>query len=95
MLDHSKCNKHPHIVGVEGLIVAEDYICFVMEYIDSGSLATLLDRQSSIPEDEAKMLLYQILLGLQHCHSQAVYHRLASKTPYNFFMLQPNFVNLM
>ena len=75
MLDHSRCNKHPHIVGVEGLIAAEEYFCFVMEYINLGSLATLLYRQSCISEAEAKKVLYQILLGLQHCHSQAVYHR--------------------
>lgn len=77
VLDHSQCSKHPHIIGVEELLPAKDHFCFVMEYLPSGSLTTLLRERSCIPEEEARQYLYELLLGLQHCHSKAVYHRSA------------------
>ncbi len=75
MLEHEKCNKHPHVIGIKGIVMAKGSLCLVMEYASLGSIATLLDKRNCVSEAEAKQFLHQILLGLQHCHAQGVYHR--------------------
>jgi serine/threonine protein kinase len=53
---------------------------FVFEYMSQGSLHDLIERRlrqnlGPMPEEEARVLLHQLLLGVQHLHTHGVIHR--------------------
>ena len=66
--------QHDAIVKYIDSIYTDDYLNIVMEYVENGSLDTLLEK-FKIPEQLAVIYIKQVLEGLDYLHSQGVIHR--------------------
>eukprot|EP01086_Lenisia_limosa_P013219 TRINITY_DN42131_c0_g1_i1.p1 TRINITY_DN42131_c0_g1~~TRINITY_DN42131_c0_g1_i1.p1 ORF type:complete len:353 (-),score=52.54 TRINITY_DN42131_c0_g1_i1:85-1143(-) len=74
-----KC-RHPNVVEVEEVVLGDtmDQIFMVMEFVEydlKGVLEEMSDTNKSFAQSEVKSLLYQILLAVDHMHSNWVLHR--------------------
>ncbi len=70
--------NHPNIVGFYGSGMSSDSILYmVLEYVDGGDLAQLLDRTPNQRMDPATAHYYamQIASGLAHAHAMGIVHR--------------------
>lgn len=47
----------------------------VMEYVENGSLLTILNKFGKLPEPLVAMYLSQVMEGLNYLHSEGVTHR--------------------
>jgi serine/threonine protein kinase len=68
-------DPHPNVLQLIGVCVAGGSAMVVLEYVDSGSLKTLLNEGYTFEESELKDLIYQIGSGLQHVHGNKLIHR--------------------
>ncbi|WP_226583777.1 serine/threonine protein kinase [Microseira wollei] len=66
---------HPHIVRVEELIQEGALCCMVMEYIEGENLASRVEIQGILQEDEAVQYIEQIGAGLIAVHDRGLLHR--------------------
>ena len=66
---------HPHIVRVEELIQEGALFCMVMEYIEGEDLASRVDNQGILTEEEALRCIEQIGAGLIAIHDLGLLHR--------------------
>lgn len=69
--------NHPNIVKVEEMISMElDYeVYIIMEYCEGTTLLSMIHKRESIPENELKIYIAQVLCGLQYMHLQGICHR--------------------
>ena len=51
---HHHSLSHPHVVQLEEVILTDDYIAVVMEYVEGGTLHDHLSRFGAVEEDEAR-----------------------------------------
>ena len=65
---------HPNIVAVTDVLDVEGAPGLLMEHVDGGTLADLLDRGAP-PLDEALRLFRGVLAAVEHAHAQGVIHR--------------------
>ncbi|KAF5277146.1 hypothetical protein FQR65_LT03852 [Abscondita terminalis] len=65
---------HPNIISTEEVVDTKEAVFIVLEYMDGGELTDLLS-ETALPEDVAKLLFYQIALGLRHLHLRNITHR--------------------
>ena len=75
IINHRTVSGHPSIISFHELFLMETHVVIVMEYATCGSLSSLLRHRRKLPEVEARRLFWQLLRGLQHCHSRDVFHR--------------------
>ncbi|OAO16562.1 p21-activated protein kinase [Blastocystis sp. ATCC 50177/Nand II] len=68
----SKC---PEIVDVEETYYFDDKLWIVMEYMDAGSLADLLDTQVAFPEEAIAYVAHEVLTALLYMHRNHQIHR--------------------
>lgn len=72
-----KAFNHPNIIRLQDIIIAESKLNLIFEYHDQDLTLFL----KSLPKDKfldpkiVKMLMYQILSGVAHCHAKRVIHR--------------------
>lgn len=69
---------HPNIVKLHHVFVkGYKKISLLFEYIDQDlkKLMDGLDKSVPIPEDDIKSIMYQLLISMAYCHSQAIIHR--------------------
>jgi serine/threonine protein kinase len=67
---------HQHIVQYVGSHRTESILYIVMEFAEGGSLLHVQKKfESHFPEHLVSQYLYQVLLGLEYLHSQAIIHR--------------------
>ena len=68
--------QHPNIVCLHDVIHAESSLTLVFEFLDK-DLKKLMDEAGDAGLDEIyiKSFLKQLLLGIDHCHSNKVLHR--------------------
>jgi serine/threonine protein kinase len=66
---------HPNIVRVVDNLEDNSNIYIILEYVDSGSLATLLREYGGFPPSLVARLVAQILRGLEYLHKQGIIHR--------------------
>ena len=72
-----KAFNHPNIIRLKDIIIAESKLNLIFEYHDQDLTLFL----KSLPKDKfldpkiVKMLMYQILSGVAHCHAKRVIHR--------------------
>lgn len=65
---HRRLN-HPNIVKLYDTIHLEgDSFCNIIEYCEGSDLSSLLKRSKVLPENEAKMIIYEILKGIKYLH---------------------------
>ena len=67
--------KHPQIVRYFETIRTEGHLYLVLEYVENGSLATLIKNFGSFPEHLVCVYVRQVLRGLEWLHEQGVCHR--------------------
>lgn len=66
--------NHPNIVKVVESFETPDFFYYVMEYVESGSLASVIKRFGTLPEALLKNYTKQLLNGLKYLHSNGVTH---------------------
>ncbi|KAG0164626.1 hypothetical protein DFQ28_010006 [Apophysomyces sp. BC1034] len=76
-IDIQSSLKHPYLLGLHRVIQDEKYVFMVMELCDQGDLFDFVIRDPTIMRDErlVKTVFSQILEGVEHMHSQNIYHR--------------------
>eukprot|EP01122_Echinamoeba_exundans_P008157 TRINITY_DN2656_c0_g2_i2.p1 TRINITY_DN2656_c0_g2~~TRINITY_DN2656_c0_g2_i2.p1 ORF type:complete len:598 (+),score=87.74 TRINITY_DN2656_c0_g2_i2:29-1795(+) len=67
--------KHPNVVDVIGSMEDKNCIYLILEYVDGGSLQTLMKEFGPFPPDLAAVHVTQVLRGLVFLHSHGVIHR--------------------
>ena len=67
--------SHPNIVSLYGFFCDHDHLYTVMEYLEGGSLFSLLKQKKKFAEQQAAEQLKQVCLGLKHMHDRSVLHR--------------------
>lgn len=67
--------NHPNIVQYVGAIRSEKHLNIILEFIENGSLLTILKKFGKFPETLAAVYTSQILEGLAYLHEQGVIHR--------------------
>ncbi len=67
--------EHEHIVKFFGALEEENHICLIMEFVDSGSLASVMTKYGVLSERLVAVYLRQVLEGLAYLHANNVVHR--------------------
>ncbi|GKT32846.1 hypothetical protein ADUPG1_006902, partial [Aduncisulcus paluster] len=67
--------KSPSIVEYYGSAVSEYVLALVMEYMDAGSVTTLLTNGGALPEAAVAVITRSLLIGLNALHSNRIVHR--------------------
>jgi serine/threonine-protein kinase len=67
--------EHPHVIRVTDVGAHEDRDYLVMELLERGSLADLVERDGPLPPAEAVRLSIQVLSALGAAHQAGVVHR--------------------
>ena len=66
---------HKHIVRYLGTQHVSHTLSIFMEYAPGGALRTLLQREGRLPDATVQSYTRQLLLGLQHLHTNGIAHR--------------------
>ena len=67
--------NHPNITKILEMFEDENYILIIMEYINGGNLFSFVKKRRKLNEKISKFLFKQIILGINHIHSQNIVHR--------------------
>ena len=67
--------KHENIVKYIDYISTENHLNIILEYVDSGSLSSIIKKFGPFPESLVAIYIKQVLTGLDYLHSQGVVHR--------------------
>ena len=67
--------EHPKIVKYIDSIQTEDHLNIVLEYVENGSLDSMIKKFGKIPETLVSIYVQQVLQGLDYLHSEGVIHR--------------------
>ena len=73
--------KHPNIVDLKDIVYEKPagrqrkQICMIMELLTGGELFSEVVDEGGLPEERARALFRQILLGMAYCHSRKLVHR--------------------
>lgn len=67
--------EHPNIVKYFGFMKDEEHLNIVLEYCENGSLAMILHKFGSFPENLVARYMHQVLEGLAYLHRQGTIHR--------------------
>jgi len=68
-------SKHQNIVGFFGAFYNDGTLSFVLEFMDRGTIADLMQRVGPIPEHILSRMAYEMLLGLEYLHKIHIIHR--------------------
>ena len=60
--------EHPNIVKYYDYFQEEDYIYLMMEYLDGGTLKQYIINNNNISEDDARIIIKQLLKALSYLH---------------------------
>ena len=72
--------SHPNIVKYVGnddvdALSSDNHLCIVLEYVEGGSLASIIKKLGPLSEALVSKFVKQVLNGLCYLHSQGVVHR--------------------
>ncbi|KAJ2079376.1 hypothetical protein H4R24_003820 [Coemansia sp. RSA 988] len=87
--------RHPNIVRVYDVAETAKHVYIFMPLLRGGDLFDYIYTQERLDEDEAKFIIYQVLLALKYLHDANIAHRdlkpentlLVSKSPFSQVML--------
>ena len=65
----------PNIIALELTFQDTDCLYFLMEYANNGSLSNLIKTIKPLPNETCKFFIAEIILALEHLHSQSISHR--------------------
>lgn len=75
-LRHLSALRHPNVVEYLGCMVEEGKVSILMERLECGSLADLLQHfQGGLPEEAVRTLTAQLLQAVAYCHNMNTTHR--------------------
>eukprot|EP01094_Clydonella_sp_ATCC50884_P002136 TRINITY_DN11643_c0_g1_i1.p1 TRINITY_DN11643_c0_g1~~TRINITY_DN11643_c0_g1_i1.p1 ORF type:complete len:1085 (-),score=383.55 TRINITY_DN11643_c0_g1_i1:312-3566(-) len=74
-IDLLKKLNHPNIVKYIGYSETREFLCIILEYVESGSLASVVQTIGKFPESLVRVYIEQVLQGLLYLHEQGVIHR--------------------
>ena len=66
---------HVNVTAFRDVVETAGHLHFILEYIDSGSLAGLISKYGILSEKLCTVYLKQVLLGLAYLHENGVCHR--------------------
>ncbi len=66
---------HPHILPLYDSGEANDFLYYVMPYVEGESLRDRLDREKQLPIDDALQIALEVADALSYAHSRDVVHR--------------------
>jgi len=69
-----KILEHPHIVELIDVYEDAHKIFIVTEFVTGGELFHYLENKKFLPEDEAALVIYQILATLKYIHECGIIH---------------------
>jgi serine/threonine-protein kinase len=67
--------NHPHILALHDSGEAEEFLYYVMPYVEGESLRAKLNREKQLSVDEATAITKQVGAALDHAHEKGVIHR--------------------
>jgi len=67
--------QHPHILPLHDSGAANDYLYYVMPYVEGESLRQRLERERQLPVEEALRVGAEVADALSHAHSRGIVHR--------------------
>jgi p70 ribosomal S6 kinase len=67
--------KHPFIVDLKYAFQTDGKLYLIMEYLSGGELFMHLEREGIFLEDTASFYLSEIILALEHLHTQGIIYR--------------------
>jgi len=67
--------RHANVANLLGVHESNQVISFVMELCDGGELHSRLRRKRRFAEEQARRLMHEMLLALEHIHSAGIVHR--------------------
>lgn len=70
-----KILEHPHVVELIDVYEDAHKIFIVTEFVQGGELFHYLENKKFLPEDEAALLVYQLLYTLKYIHECGIVHR--------------------
>jgi serine/threonine protein kinase len=85
--------SHPNVIKVTDLIVEEDTVAFVMEYVEGETLKEYLERKGKLTDTEIREIFSQMLDAVGYVHEQKLVHR--DIKPSNFMLDKKGKVKLM
>jgi len=70
-----KLLKHRNILKLYEVYETSKYLFLILEYAEGGELFEYLVTRGGLPIDQSLDYFYQLVTGLDYCHSHFVYHR--------------------
>lgn len=67
--------EHKNIISLECTFQDEDNLYFLLEFAEKGSLISLIKNVDTIPIETVRYMVAEIVLALEHLHSQNISHR--------------------
>lgn len=67
--------QHPYIIRLVDVMKSKRHFYIVMQLINGGELAKVLEAPERLPEREARRYFQQLMVGLRHMHRRGVAHR--------------------
>jgi len=67
--------QHPHILPLHDSGAANEYLYYVMPYVEGESLRQRLERERQLPVEEALRVAVEVADALSHAHSRGIVHR--------------------
>ena len=67
--------QHPHILPLFDSGIADDFLFYVMPWIDGETLRDKLDRETQLGVDEAVRIASEVLDALEYAHQHGIVHR--------------------
>ena len=67
--------RHPHILPLYDSGETDEFLFYVMPYVEGESLRDRLDREKQLPLDEALQIAREVADALSYAHSRGVIHR--------------------
>lgn len=71
----SKEIETPYIVKIFECFMTDNFIYIILEFCNQGNLCEVLEKAKGLPENEALMIIYQVVLALEILATKGIAHR--------------------
>ena len=72
---HRACSGHPLFVQLLDVFLTPKHLAIVMEYVPDGDVLELVNERGGLPEDEARWLFQQVIVGALYLNSKGAQNR--------------------